>query len=95
MFLDKRIEKTAETISVKETKSKEAICVGIIKLKIIPIPPKITKLIAICLIFCLFALEKTSSKSEICFLKYQLIRIRIKLNNNRSICINYITIQSE
>ena len=92
---ERRMEKNAEDIKTIEIKNKAVTLVAKNRLSTRPITPKTSNVVAMLLMFCLLASLKTIIKSVRCFLKYQPRIIRIKLNKNRSICINYITIPSK
>lgn len=89
------MEKTAELIKTKVMKNKATTLVAINKPIGKPSIPKIIRVLAISVRFFLLESEKTTSRSVTCCFKYQPRPIRIKLNNKRTICINYITIQSK
>ena len=95
IFFEKKKEKNAEDIKTIEIKNKAVTLVAKNRLSTRPITPKTSNVVAMLLMFCLLASLKTIIKSVRCFLKYQPRIIRIKLNKNRSICINYITIPSK
>ena len=89
------MEKIVELINTSVIKNRAATFVAINKPIGKPNIPKIIRVLAIFVRLRLLESEKTTSKSVTCCFKYHPRPISIKLNNKRTICINYITIQSK